>query len=792
MRFLRRTVLSAAAFALAAAVSAALPTGATDVSPVAVEKKKVLVFSRIEGFNHKASVAACKEMMAAEAEKGAFAVDFSDDYAALEIGNLVKYAALVLNNTTHLKTKDHPSVAPSICSYVRWGGGLCVIHAGADNFYDAPDCAHLVGGRFDGHPWGSGGTWAFKVEDRDSPITAPFKGFADGKFKRGDEIYQQASPFYDRAKLHILISLDLSDPVTAERKGQKRADKDFAVSWICRYGNGRVFYTSFAHDRRAWDAEDTRAHIFAGLAYAMGTLKADDTPCAVARERDPPALAELAAAVLDRSVVGSDWRKRQEQEFLLGAALAREAEEKGAKSVAATARKIFARRDLTEMLRANAARVLLAADASVLADVLDDPSGKVRQAAFGRGLAIPSEAFVKVMEGRPPKIKCAILARLAKDGAKQFAKTVAALVNDSDEDVAVAACAALGRLGCAADVDVLNEARKRGGAAGKAAEAALEELSGAGERIFALAANDSGLLTIVGKRAELKFLPKWKAFIASPDAAARKAAWKAFGAMASPAIEAEIKTWFRAIKDEEAGTAGNVFWSHVVKPLDAKGREKAILDAWRSGSPAARKKAQELLSRDRGLDALDTWERLAADATFGAAAKKVYCEIAREALAAGTAEKVPPKPQWKCAASRSNGGDKPERACDGKPETRWSTGFHSKGVWFTLDLGSRAFIDTVTLDTTKSPHDTPAWCDVFVSLDGETWKGPVATCDDKTAKTTLFRLGCAARHVKFLQKEERPSNYWSIHEIDVKAGVDKERVGKIRKTAAAFGLKEAK
>ena len=792
MRFLRRTVLSATAFALAAAVSAALPTGATDVSPVAVEKKKVLVFSRIEGFNHKASVAACKEMMAAEAEKGAFAVDFSDDYAALEISNLVKYAALVLNNTTHLKTKDHPSVAPSICSYVRWGGGLCVIHAGADNFYDAPDCAHLVGGRFDGHPWGSGGTWAFKVEDRDSPITAPFKGFADGKFKRGDEIYQQASPFYDRSKLHVLISLDLSDPVTAGVKGQKRADKDFAVSWIRRYGNGRVFYTSFAHDRRAWDAEDTRAHIFAGLAYAMGSLKADDAPRAVALKRDPPKLAELAAVVLDRSVVGSDWRKRQEQEFLLGAALVREAEEKGAKSVAATARKIFARRDLTEMLRANAARVLLAADASVLADVLDDPSGKVRQAAFGRGLAIPSEAFVKVMEGRPPKIKCAILARLAQDGAKQFAKKVAVFVSDSDEDIAVAACTALGCLGGAADADVLNEARKRGGTVGKAAEAALENLPGAGERIFARAANDTSLLSIAAKRAELKLLPKWKAFVASPDATVRKAAWKAFGAMASPATEATIKTWFLSIRDEEAGAAGNVFWGHVVKPLDAKGREKSILDAWRAGSPAARRKAQELLSRDRGLDALDTWERLAADATFGAAAKKVYCEIAREALAGGTAEKVPPKPQWKCAASRSNGGDKPERACDGKPETRWSTGFHSKGVWFTLDLGSRAFVDTVTLDTTKSPHDTPAWCDVFVSLDGETWKGPVATCDDKTEKTTLFRLGCAVRHVKFLQKEERPSNYWSIHEIDVKAGVDKERVEKIRKTAAAFGLKEAK
>ena len=46
--------------------------------------------------------------------------------------------------------------------------------------------------------------------------------------------------------------------------------------------------------------------------------------------------------------------------------------------------------------------------------------------------------------------------------------------------------------------------------------------------------------------------------------------------------------------------------------------------------------------------------------------------------------------------------------------------------------------------------------------------------------------------MKIVQTGERPRNYWSIHEIDVKAGVDKERVEKIRKTAAAFGLKEAK
>ncbi|MBR1589077.1 MAG: ThuA domain-containing protein, partial [Kiritimatiellae bacterium] len=422
MGLVRMAILPAAALALAAAAFAAEP---------AASVKKVLVFSRCEGFNHKASIAACKEKMAEEAKKGAFAVDFSDDYAALEIGSLARYDALVLNNTTHMKTKDHPAVAPSICSFVRWGGGLCAIHAGADNFYDAPECARLVGGRFDGHPWGAGGTWAFKVEDRESPVTAQFKVFADGKFRRGEEIYQHSSPFYDRSKLRILVSLDLSDPATAGVQGMKRADKDFAVSWIRRYGNGRVFYTSFGHDRRAWEAEDTRAHIFAGLAYAMGTLKADDAPVgAVAQERDPPALAELTADVLDKPFTGSDWRLRQEREFELGAALARQAETDGAKAVAATARKILARTDLSDTLRAVAARVVLMDDPSTFLEVATDPAKKVRQAAFGRGLAIPSGELRNALAGATPERTCAILARLAQDGAKDCAKDAAARIAD--------------------------------------------------------------------------------------------------------------------------------------------------------------------------------------------------------------------------------------------------------------------------------------------------------------------------------------------------------------------------
>ena len=466
-----------AACALAASVFAAESAAAT---------KKVLVFSRCEGFNHRASIAACKQKMAEEAKKGAFTVDFSDDYAAFKIENLLKYDAVVLNNTTCLKTKDNPHVAPAICSYVRWGGGLCVIHAGADNFYDAPECSHLVGGRFDGHPWGAGGTWAFKVEDRESPLTAPFKGFADGKFKRSDEIYQQSSPFYDRSKLHILISLDLSDPVTAGRKGQKREDKDFAVSWIRRYGKGRVFYTSFAHDDRAWKAADTRAHIFAGLAYTLGTLKADDKPagatCCKAKKCCPfylPSLEECAADVLDKPYTGSDSRVREARMNHLGAAFGRAVEKGEAKAAAPLARRVFDKRDLPD---ATAARVLLAADSATFGEVIADPAKKVRQAAFGRGLSIPPSSFAKALPSATPCLKRAIIARLAEVGAKYCKKAVVDATISSDEETAAAATAALSALGGPEDVPLLCRLRSRGGAVGAAADEVLSEIPGIGEK----------------------------------------------------------------------------------------------------------------------------------------------------------------------------------------------------------------------------------------------------------------------------------------------------------------------
>ena len=45
------------------------------------------------------------------------------------------------------------------------------------------------------------------------------RAFGGKGYAAGDEIYQQQSPFYNRAKLRVLVSLDFADQATAAASG---------------------------------------------------------------------------------------------------------------------------------------------------------------------------------------------------------------------------------------------------------------------------------------------------------------------------------------------------------------------------------------------------------------------------------------------------------------------------------------------------------------------------------------------------------------------------------------------
>jgi type 1 glutamine amidotransferase/HEAT repeat protein len=256
--------------------------------------RRILVFSRSEGFQHQVIGATEVALEYMGRKTGAFEVTVATDMDAFDAANLARFDAVLFNNTTQLAFED-PSHRRALLEFARGGGGVIGIHAATDNFYDWPEAAAMMGGLFDGHPWGAGGTWAVKLDEPDHPLNRSFDGQA---FLIRDEIYQITGP-YSRDTHRVLLSLDMSNLRNRQVEGIKRDDGDFAISWIKPFGEGRVFYSSLGHNPEVLRNEGVLGHYLAGIQYAVGDLEVDDAPTNTLASPPRPALTTDAGAVDD-------------------------------------------------------------------------------------------------------------------------------------------------------------------------------------------------------------------------------------------------------------------------------------------------------------------------------------------------------------------------------------------------------------------------------------------------------------------------------------------------------------
>jgi type 1 glutamine amidotransferase len=162
----------------------------------------------------------------------------------------------------------------ALLDYANGGGAIVGIHSAVDTFKAWPEGARIVGATFGGHPWHPSGIWSVKLEEPDHPL---LRAWAGKDFKMHDEFYELAGP-YERGDRRVLMSLDLRDPVTAGVTPLHRTDKDFAVSWIKRQGQGRVFYCMFGHIGDPFQDPRVLRYYLDGIQWALGDLEADATP----------------------------------------------------------------------------------------------------------------------------------------------------------------------------------------------------------------------------------------------------------------------------------------------------------------------------------------------------------------------------------------------------------------------------------------------------------------------------------------------------------------------------------
>jgi type 1 glutamine amidotransferase len=256
--------------------------------------RRLLVYSRCFGYLHSAIPYGKVAFTLLGEKSGAWEAERHEDLEVFEAENLKRFDAVLFNNTNNeiFLPADYESLSEeakkaaevvdarlkqNLLDFVAGGKGFVVLHAGVATFRKWPEFGELMGARFENHPWNSGSTVALRVDDPTHPVAAAFRD--DALPRITDEIYQLAAPF-SRDNARVLMSVDLEKTEVTEQQEAafRRADRDFAMSYVRSYGKGRVFYNAFGHQHEVFWNRVVLQHWLDGVQFALGDLEGDTTP----------------------------------------------------------------------------------------------------------------------------------------------------------------------------------------------------------------------------------------------------------------------------------------------------------------------------------------------------------------------------------------------------------------------------------------------------------------------------------------------------------------------------------
>ncbi len=253
------------------------------------KRKKLLVFSRTNGFRHRSIGTGKKALKMMGEVSGAFDVVISDDLVNFDESNIQNFDAICFLNTTmnvfspskkelkgmtDLEKKTATEVElmrkANFMKFIADGKGFVGIHSATDTFYEWPEYGAMIGGYFDGHPWSSNMEVSVKADEKNKGHALLRGVIPDGKgeLRFKEEIYQLKDP-YDSDKVTMLLRLDPEASMKPKR-GIKRKDNDFGVSWVKDHEKGRVFYSSLGHNHFMYWNKNVLRHYYAGIVYALG------------------------------------------------------------------------------------------------------------------------------------------------------------------------------------------------------------------------------------------------------------------------------------------------------------------------------------------------------------------------------------------------------------------------------------------------------------------------------------------------------------------------------------------
>ena len=218
-----------------------------------IEKSKVLIFSKTNGYRHESievGITAIKKLAAANN----FDVDATEDSVYLSDANFKKYKAVIFLSTTGTVLGKEQELA--LQNFIHAGGGFVGIHAATDCEYEWPWYDKMIGANFLSHP-----------QQQEAKLIVVDKTHSSTKhlpatWSRKDEWYNFKNMNPD---VKVLIKID-----ETSYTGGKNGDSH-PMAWYQAYEGGRVFYTELGHTEESYTDPLYLQHVLGGIQYAMGT-----------------------------------------------------------------------------------------------------------------------------------------------------------------------------------------------------------------------------------------------------------------------------------------------------------------------------------------------------------------------------------------------------------------------------------------------------------------------------------------------------------------------------------------
>jgi len=236
----------------------------------------VLVFSKTNGYRHKAAIEAAKPAIEEMAEQRNWSTFFTDNGAIFNTDQLSQFDVVVWNNVTGGVLKSEQRQA--FREYIEGGGGYVGIHGAGDDshhwdwYYEA-----LIGAEFSHHP----------MNPQLQPSTMQLEcdtAFASCAILSEEwEHLEEWYIFHDNPRengMEVLYTVDESTINPDGSVGFFNTDKNYGMGedhpiiWYNCVENGRAFYSALGHTSAAFQKQEHLQVLMSGIEWAGGRVGA--------------------------------------------------------------------------------------------------------------------------------------------------------------------------------------------------------------------------------------------------------------------------------------------------------------------------------------------------------------------------------------------------------------------------------------------------------------------------------------------------------------------------------------